>query len=58
MTKSNNFQQGGFSNGGGFTGDRDLKRGVYSGNRRWNASRMEGAVKNKGNRMVRKSKKG
>ena len=47
MTKSNNFQQGGYN----------TKRGVYGMDRRWRASRMEGVAKNKGTRMVRKPKK-
>ncbi|MFZ2038883.1 MAG: hypothetical protein WAV11_03015 [Minisyncoccia bacterium] len=33
-----------------------VKRSVYDTNRRWQASRLDGSVKNFGTRMVRKPK--
>ena len=47
MSKKNTIQNG----------EMNIKGGVFSGNRRWNASRLESSTKNKGNRMVRKPKK-
>jgi len=38
-------------------GQVNPKDGVYGMDRRWRASRLEGAVKNRGTKMVRKPKR-